>query len=299
LYVAGCSPCTCCSFHCTHAQGISERAIRHMTTSPSPLQPSRYAAGVLRFDFDSGLAPYPLGRPAAAWHAATCHVGAAAIARLMPPCGEICITADDDGEASRWTLFGGTGLPAASDRYSAKSEGSGQANGIMTSTQPTEESDGGTSGACAAAAAGLGCREGEGGRSSTTPLPSSPRKTASPAAAMGTAAALEKRRQSCRYTPLPRFVRAPEGADAAELTALNMDKSVALRQVGAPSQICSASLLGGCCTDRQAGRHGGGWLHGVTSSSWWLERRQAGRQSGPHSSARKSLYVLASASSAF
>lgn len=48
-----------------------------------PTQAGRYAAGVARFDFDRGLAPYDLARYGQ-WAGLSCHISAAVLQQLLP-----------------------------------------------------------------------------------------------------------------------------------------------------------------------------------------------------------------------
>lgn len=79
-----------------------------LSPSPTPLcwwtvansvcwsQVERYAAGVRRFDFDSGLAPYDLASYAL-WRTLSGHVTEADVARLQPAGGAVlCISAEAD-----------------------------------------------------------------------------------------------------------------------------------------------------------------------------------------------------------
>ena len=47
------------------------------------MQAERYAAGVARFDFDSGLAPYDLGRYGQ-WVGLSGHISATVLQQLLP-----------------------------------------------------------------------------------------------------------------------------------------------------------------------------------------------------------------------
>ena len=48
-------------------------------------QAARFVAGVRRFDFDGGLAPYDLGA-CASWHGLSRFINSAVIQRLLPVC---------------------------------------------------------------------------------------------------------------------------------------------------------------------------------------------------------------------
>jgi A1 cistron-splicing factor AAR2 len=61
----------------------------------------RYAAGVRRFDFDGGLAPYDLAS-APVWRALTRHVSSATLARISPgPAPNASVTAEADPGGGR------------------------------------------------------------------------------------------------------------------------------------------------------------------------------------------------------
>jgi A1 cistron-splicing factor AAR2 len=174
---------------------------------------ARYAAGVARFDFDAGLAPYALPTWPA-WRALAGHVDARAIARLAPvgvAGGTMSVVAEADPAG-----LGGLGA--------AGSGGGGMGGGGGAPAHPTPAE----AALEAALAAGRAARGSAGGGDGSQPPPPPPPP------GVGVA----------RYTRLPRLVTAavatgvgtgagtpPSSPSPAALTAANLDKSAALAAV--------------------------------------------------------------------
>ena len=231
LHIQGCLSCANPPVH-----------LPSLPPSPPPprlrRQEARYAEGVRRFDFDAGLAPYDLAG-AAAWHALTCFVDAPLLARLLPPAGggEVSAMAEAlDPELA------GAPRTAAERALEAHLRDGREALQRRRAKQQQQQQQQQQQEAGAA-------METDGDAAATVAATGEPSKpsTSQPAAAAAPAddplAGRPPRWGRARYTRLPRVVRAPPGATAAELTALNRDRTAALEQAAAATGDASGRAL--------------------------------------------------------
>ncbi|KAF8071287.1 CHX17 [Scenedesmus sp. PABB004] len=160
------------------------------------LQEARFAAGVARFDFDSGLAPYDLARYGQ-WAALSRHVTPRLLRLLLPEDGEISIMA----EATDPQLM--APASAAERRLQQQlQEGRARMQAAMQIERPEQP--------------------GEQQEQQQQEQQPDPQQQQEPSRA--------PRGGRCRYTPLPRLLKVP-GASAQQLTAMNLDKTSLLEQV--------------------------------------------------------------------
>ncbi len=187
----------------------------------------------------------------------------------LPQAGTAGMEVDGEGCCNGCPLQGaGSGMPCAADKQSpAGSQGKRQGGGLqaegtgdgggMTVDEGAQQGsqgpggkNGGEGGAGGPERAGVAEQREPGDQAQ----PSGLAPAACPPAASATgsnAAAAASSSGRCFYTPLPRFVRRP-GLSAAQLTAMNMDKTTLLQQVRCRSAcVCShmIAVTKSCCSN--------------------------------------------------
>jgi A1 cistron-splicing factor AAR2 len=182
----------------------------------------RYAAGVRRMEFDSGLAPYNLAL-VQTWKELTSCLSPSVIDRLMPVSGSISIMAessDADLSAPRTPaekrlveqLKAGRHKPQPPQQQQPSQQPPADVEMEPVAEQIDQQQEE------AGSATGIGQQA----------------QSRDAGGAPGTSG-------RCFYTQLPKLLK-HKGASAAELTAMNMDKSTILRKVSCPGSL--AVLVG-------------------------------------------------------
>uniref|UniRef100_A0A383WLT7 AAR2 splicing factor homolog n=1 Tax=Tetradesmus obliquus TaxID=3088 RepID=A0A383WLT7_TETOB len=166
---------------------------------PDEDEEARYVAGVQRFDFDRELAPYDLNRYSQ-WVTLSCHISEDVLQELLPPCGELsimaeaadpCLTAAASEAEKRLQQQLQEGRAWLEAKMAAMQVDAPEGEQQQQQQQQQQQGDD------------------AGQQQQQQPAPRGGR---------------------CRYSQLPRLVKVP-GLPAAQLTALNMDKTALLEQV--------------------------------------------------------------------
>lgn len=200
-------------------------------------------AGVKRFDFDAGLAPYDLqGYPT--WQRLSGHISPRTVAALSPPSGNMSILAEADPASGRAETAAEAALAAqlTTGREAAAAAGTQVARGGEAlraeeqQQQPQQEPAG-------QAEPPQQPQQGQHEQQQQQLLQEQQRRWEQSAAAHAGRA---------RYTPLPRLVKRG-GLTPVQLTALNLDKSKLLEELlgerygGSEEALLGEGVAGGGC----------------------------------------------------
>lgn len=191
-------------------------------------QAARYAEGVRRFDFDSGLAPYDLAT-CAVWRELSRFIDDGVLNKLLPVGGEISVMAEalDPDLLQPRTEAERRLVQQLQEGHARQHQGR---HWQQRAAEQAASMDTDLSGAPRVAACAQTQQVGQGRPSDA--------QEAAPAAGH------KPKWGRCFYTRLPRLVK-PPGAQGAALSALNLDKTAVLEQLVAESgDPAGGGLLG-------------------------------------------------------